>query len=133
MAAPADNSRVITPLMRLIRTAPEWAPAARFSVAISALETLLSAVITTWPPVASVYQEMPSTPDRPTALFTAASVAAPYVRDAAFAAAGWTNRQRAIAAAATASSRPAGPRAWMGVILTAPPQRARRDSGGSRQ
>src|SRR6185369_10868923 len=83
MASPADSSGLNTPLARSMRSAPAFAPAARLNAAIAAPETLLSAVTTTRPDAASVYQAMPSTPDASTAAPTAASAEALFGCDAA--------------------------------------------------
>src|SRR5919206_3634028 len=100
MASPADSSAVNTPAVLLIRRAAPLAPTARLMVAISALDTLLSAVTTTREAAASVYQEMPSTPDLSTARFTADSAPALYRAGAALAPAGTTNEPTATAATA---------------------------------
>src|SRR5215207_1882008 len=73
MASPGEISGLKTPAVRSIRRALLLLPAARLSVASSALETELSAVTTTRPAAASTYQAMPATPDRSTALLTAES------------------------------------------------------------
>src|ERR1700730_14688881 len=86
MASPADSSGLNSPLARSIRSAPAFAPAACLNVAISLLETLVSAVTMTRPDAASVYQAMPSTPDLSTALLTPESAVVLYCWDGAAAA-----------------------------------------------
>ena len=118
MASPANSSGLNCPLARSIRSAPAWAPAARRRVAISALETALSAVMTTRPDAASAYQAMPSTPAVLTALLTAASVSALNWGDGAAAAVDVADRPMTAVPIAIASNRPN--RRWLrlGVILT---------------
>src|SRR5215213_11648610 len=77
MAAPADSSGLNTPLVCLIAIAIASAPALRLTVATSAADTVLSAVTRTLPAAVSVYQAMPSTPERATAALTAESWVAP--------------------------------------------------------
>src|SRR6266508_2530251 len=77
MASPADSSGLNTPLLRLTWTAPTLLPALRLSVAMSAAETVLSAVTMMRSDAASAYQAMPSTPDCATAVLTAESRPAP--------------------------------------------------------
>src|SRR4029450_12006707 len=89
MASPPDSSSLNTPLVCLTAIASVLAPALRLTVATSAAETVLSAVTTTWPAAASVYQAMPSTPERATAALTAESWGAP-MRFAGFASAAGT-------------------------------------------
>src|SRR5689334_22441247 len=104
MASPADSSGLKTPLARSIRSAPALAPAACLNVARAALDTLLSAVTTTRPDAASVYQAMPSTPDVSTAAPTTASVVALYDTDAAAAGAEDANRPKARVPTANAAT-----------------------------
>src|SRR6185369_17969643 len=73
MALSAESRGRNWPDTRLIWIAPASLPAARLTVAISAAETVRSAVTTTRPVVVFTYHAMPSTPDRCTALLAADS------------------------------------------------------------
>src|SRR4029450_11363148 len=73
MAAPPDSSGRNTPLVYLTAIASAPAPALCLTVATSAAETVRSAVTTTLAAAVSLYQAMPSTPERATAGLTAAS------------------------------------------------------------
>src|SRR5689334_9063903 len=110
MATPADSSGANAPVVRVIRRAAPLAPTARLMAAISALDTLLSAVTTTWDAAASMYQETPWTPDLSTARFAADSALALYRWGAALAPVGTRNRPTATAETAATSSRPMRPR-----------------------
>src|SRR5215207_1613095 len=88
MASPADSRGLKTPVVRLIWIAPASAPALRLIVAISAAETVLSAVTMTRPDAASTYQAMPSAPERSTAALTAESWGASISLEGAASAAG---------------------------------------------
>src|SRR4029450_4600966 len=77
MASPPDSSSLNTPLVCLTAIASALAPAPRLTAATSAAETVLSAVTRTLPAAVSVYQAMPSTPERATAALTAESWGAP--------------------------------------------------------
>src|SRR4029453_17958473 len=77
MAAPPDSSGRNTPLVYLTAIASAPAPALCLTVATSAAETVRSAVTTTLAAAVSLYQAMPSTPERATAALTAASRGAP--------------------------------------------------------
>ena len=77
MASPPDSSGLNTPLVCLTAIASALVPALRLTVATSAADTVLSAVTTTLPAAVSVYQAMPSTPERATAALTAESRGAP--------------------------------------------------------
>src|SRR5437868_6576200 len=109
MAAPADSSGVNTPVACTIRSAPALAPANRFNVAISAFDTPLSTVTTTRPEVASVYQAIPSTPERSTAAPTVPRIAAAYGRGAAAALVGTASTPAVTVATVTASRRTTRP------------------------
>src|SRR5512132_3739891 len=103
MASPGEISGLKTPAVRWIRRAPPLLPTACLSVAISALETELSAVATTRFAAVSTYQATPVTPDRSTALLTAESWLALYPCGDAAAPDGATNAPTAAAATATAN------------------------------
>src|SRR5215217_6134827 len=108
MAAPAESSGLNTPAARSTRRVP--APAAFFRVATSAVETVLSAVTTTWPVASSTYQAMPRTPECATALLAAESRSALGWDGAAGAADGWTRP--------AATRRPTAPaRSWTNLLV----------------
>lgn len=61
MASPPESSGLKVPSVRLISRAPASPPAAFWILAISALETVESAVTTTLPAALSTYQAVPAT------------------------------------------------------------------------
>src|SRR6266498_690250 len=124
MASPPDSSGLNTPLVCLTAIASALAPALRLTVATSAAETVLSAMTTTWPAAVSVYQAMPSTPERATAALTAESWDAPMCFAGIASAAGRAEAEAATTPPMTIRSRVIRPRTEPRWILTGSSRRS---------
>src|SRR5215204_381480 len=121
MASPPDSSGRNVPATRLIRIAPVLAPALSLMVAISAAETVLSAVTTTRSEAASTYHAMPLTPDCSTAWRAAESWPLLTWRGAAGDRIHTQIAARAMATASNWAALVAGRRVGTGFITTGPP------------